>query len=384
MKLELLVGSDAFWDRLKQDLTEATRSVRVQTFTFEGDRVGLDLVDELDACGAGDRRLLVDGYSRLYHSDRWIHGPAWRDPELRSEVRSTRDAVDRLRAGGARVRFGNPVGPTPLHSVRRNHKKLILLDERISYLGGINFSEHNFAWHDLMIRIDSRELGALLAEDFDGSWVGRPIQYDRHVGPLRILSMNGRANSEVFAPVVDAIRQAKTSIDVVSAYVSTPFTEAFGAAASRGVRVRVLTPSENNKPNLARHVSHAAIRHGLELLRYDGGMSHMKAMVIDGELLIAGSTNFDFMSYHILEEHVLMTRDPGLVTAFVREVWDPDSRAATLAAGRAGAGTLWGDRAVRLGAALARVLARGRMGEDSVGRRNSTGDVFEGTGEATA
>ncbi|MEM7414694.1 MAG: phosphatidylserine/phosphatidylglycerophosphate/cardiolipin synthase family protein [Gemmatimonadota bacterium] len=382
MKLELLVGSDTFWSRLKDDLADARRSAVVQTFTFEGDRVGLDLADALEACTAPDRRLLVDGYSRLYHSDRWIHGPAWRAAELRSEVRSTQAAVRRLRDGGARVRFGNPVGPTPLHTIRRNHKKLIVVDERISYLGGINFSDHNFAWHDLMIRIESSEMGTLLTEDFDGSWGDRPVGYDRQVGPLRVISMNGRGNHAAFAPVVDSIRGARTSIDVVSAYVSTPFTEAFGAAASRGVRVRVLTPSKNNKPNLARHVTHAAIRHGLELLRYDGGMSHMKAMVIDGDLLIAGSSNFDFMSYHILEEHVVMTRDPGLVGAFVNEVWNPDSRAATLAAERPGVGTRWGDRAVRLGAALARLLARPASLEH--GRRNSGGEVFEGREEATA
>ena len=103
MKVELLVGSDAFFERLSDDIASADDSVFVQTFTFEGDDVGWALTDAMDASRARDRRLLIDGYSRLYHSDRWIHGPAWTDPALRSEVRGTKDAVARL--------MGRPLRP---------------------------------------------------------------------------------------------------------------------------------------------------------------------------------------------------------------------------------------------------------------------------------
>lgn len=357
-KIELLVGSDAFFSRLQSDIGQARSSVFVQTFTFEGDRVGWALTDALDRSGAADRRLLVDRYSLLYHSDRWIHGPAWFDPSLRREVQGTREAVARLREGGAHVRFANPLGPSPVRLIRRNHKKLASIDDRIAYVGGINFSDHNFAWHDMMIRIECPEVGLLLADDFRRTWDGRPCAFDHSVGPFRFLSLDGRGNDRGFRPVVRAIDDARTSIDVVSAYLSAPFTGFLGRAARRGVRVRVLSPSENNKPNLSRHLARAADRFGLEILRYSGGMSHLKAMVIDDELLIAGSTNFDFMSYTVLEEYVLLTRATPLVEAFRNEVWQRETERASVAGEAGGPGSWWGDLAVRSGARVASLLAR--------------------------
>ena len=86
-------------------------------------------------------------------------------------------------------------------------------------------------------------------------------------------------------------------------------------------------------------------------------MSHLKAMVIDEELLVAGSTNFDFMSYNILEEFILMTRDTSAVASFVDRVWDPDLAAARRVRSRSSIGTRGGHTAVRIGAALAYALA---------------------------
>lgn len=357
MKIDLLVDAPAFWERLRADLASAHTSAFLQTFSFEGDRVGTSLGRALERCPATDRRLLVDGFSLLYHNDRLIPGPAWLDRTFRREVLLTHRWVRRLREGGTGVRFGNPLGPSPVDLLRRSHKKLAVVDERVVYLGGINFSDHNFAWHDMMLRVEDPELGRLMADDFRGSWAGRPRALDRRVGPLRIISLDGKANARGLAPILEAVREARHSIDVASAYLSHPFTAHLAAARRRGVRVRVLTPAENNKGNLARHILHSAHRHGFEVSRYAGGMSHLKAMLIDGETLVAGSSNFDFMSYHILEELVVITRDPAVVAAFVERVWKPDLAAALPGRVRASVGTRLGNASVRVGAGLAGLLA---------------------------
>lgn len=360
MKIELLLGAEEFWSRMQEDLAQARDSAYIQTFSFEGDRVGRKLTKALRAADATDRRLLVDSYSLLYHSDRIIPGPSWRDRTLRREVKLTHRWIGQLRDDGVGVRFGNPLGPWPTRLVRRSHKKVAAFDHRVVYLGGINFSEHNFAWHDMMLRVESPELAALASEDFRASWDGRPTAFDHTVGPLRFISLNGHGNAAGFGPLIEAIEGARDSIDVVSAYLSHPFTDFLARARRRGVRVRVLMPGRNNKSNLARHILERASRGGFEVLRYPGGMSHMKAMTIDGELLVVGSSNFDFMSYHILEEHVVMTRDPGLVAEYVRRVWEPDTRRACVDPGHSSIGTRLGDMAVRMGAAVATLLARPR------------------------
>lgn len=357
MKIELLVGAEEFWARMQEDLSAARESAYIQTFSFEGDRVGTRLARALRSATATDRRLLVDSYSRLYHSDRVIPGPSWRDRALRREVKLTHRWIRRLRDDGVGVRFGNPLGPSPIRLIRRSHKKLPAFDDRVVYLGGINFSDHNFAWHDMMLRVESPGMAALAADDFRRSWDGRPAAFDREVGPLRLISLNGRGNRAGFRPIIEAIDQARFTIDVVSAYLSHPFTDFLARARRRGVRVRVLMPGENNKANLARHILERASRSGFEVLRYPGGMSHMKAMTIDGEVLVMGSSNFDFMSYHILEEHVVMTRDPDVVASYLDRVWKPDLASAHVDPVGSSIGTRLGDLAVRAGAALASRLA---------------------------
>lgn len=357
MSIELLVGASDFWSRLKSDLSRTSKSAYVQTMSFEGDRVGTALGRALEKCPGHDRRLLIDGFSLYSHNDRFIPGPAWFDRAFRREVMITHRWVRRLRKGGVGVRFGNPLGPSPVSLARRNHKKLVVIDDRIAYLGGINFSDHNFAWHDMMFRVEDPQLGRLLSADFRASFEGRPQAYDRLVGPFRVISLNGRGNAKMMQPILEATAAARRSIDVVSAYLSHPFTDHLAAARRRGVEVRVLTPGQNNKPNFARHILQIAHRHGLDVFRY-GGMSHLKAMLIDGDLLIAGSSNFEFMSYHILEELVVMTRNRAMIDAFVAQVWAPDLRSSRRANIRPSLGTRLGHAAIRAGAAAAGMFAR--------------------------
>jgi len=355
MRFELLVGATEFWRRLRDDLASAERSAYLQTFTFEGDRVGVALGRALEASRAADRRFLVDRYSLLYHSDRVIPGPAWFDRTLRREVMLTHRWVRRLRAGGVGVRFSNPLGPSPANVVRRNHKKIAVFDRRVAYVGGINFSEHNFAWHDMMFRVECDDLARILADDFLATWEGRSAAADRRCGDLRVISLNGRGNREGMAPLVQAITRARRSIDVASPYLSSPFTDHLVDARARGVRVRVITPEQNNKANLALHILEVAHRSGLEVFRCPG-MSHMKAMLVDDELLVVGSSNFDFMSYNILEELVVMTHDRHMIDTFVRRVWKPDLARAVAARPRSSGSTKLGHAAVRIGALLAGAL----------------------------
>ncbi len=80
--------------------------------------------------------------------------------------------VAELRAGGVGVRFRNPVGWFYAQMPIRNHKKLVAIDSRVVYVGGINFSDHNFAWHDVMLRIEDERLCRFLIEDYEWTWRG--------------------------------------------------------------------------------------------------------------------------------------------------------------------------------------------------------------------
>jgi len=189
-EFELLVGADVFWARAAGDIHRARRRLYVQAMTFEGDIAGGKVAAAITASPAVDRRVLVDDYSRFTVSDRSVHSLSGRlDPKLREEVRAT-DAMFRglIRAGG-RVRLTNPIGPLMANYPARNHKKLIVADD-VAYIGGINFSDHNFAWHDFMLRLEGDATAALLAADFEATFAGAPRAWRHDMDDLSLLSLD--------------------------------------------------------------------------------------------------------------------------------------------------------------------------------------------------
>lgn len=324
MRLGLLVGSGEFWAALRTDIAEARRSVLIQTLSFEGDPAGLALAAAVRDCAAPDRRIVVDHFTRWIQNDRFLWAPAnLMDLELRAEVQATTRMVADLEAAGVPVRFVSPFGPLLLRAAARNHKKLIVVDDRVVYLGGINFSEHNFSWHDMMLRVEDPAVADFCRQDFERTWTGRDAPASARFAGLELLMMDARTNESLFAGVRAALAGARDEIVVHSPYLSFPFTEWLAAAARRGVRVQVLTPEGNNRDFLKRYICWEAGRCGFDV-RLVPGMSHLKGMLIDGETLVMGSSNFDYLSYRAHHEVVALVRERELVEDFRIRVLEAD------------------------------------------------------------
>lgn len=324
----ILVDCEAVWASIQVDLAAAREYACIQTYSFEGDSVGAALTEALLASRAPDRRLLVDSYALANHNDRWLALPgSLLDQGLRAEVRNTGRLVRELRGSGVGVRFGRPLGMLGHRLLHRDHKKLILFDDQVAYIGGVNFSEHNFEWHDLMVRVEDAEVTRFLRRDFLASWEGRShassasfpgLDMDLHLLP-------GKGNGAAYRDLLGLIGAAGRSIDVISPYVSPPFTDHLAAAAKRGVRVRIVTPQWNNKAYLQKYLLAIASRVGFEVWLYPEAMIHMKCLLIDDSTLVTGSSNFDLMSYNgFLAEIVAVLRAPEIIRAFRRQVLDPD------------------------------------------------------------
>lgn len=367
-RAEVLVDSESVWAAVRADLAAAREYAFIQTYSFEGDWVGTALADALLDAGAPDRRLLVDSYTRANQNDRWIALPGTLfDPAFRAEVRNTGRLVRRLRTEGVGVRFGRPFGILGQRFLNRDHKKLILFDDRVSYIGGINFSEHNFEWHDLMVRLEDADVARFLRRDFESSWEGRS-EYARasFAGPeLDIHLLPGEGNRAAYRDLLELIEGAERTIDVISPYLSPPFTDHLAAAAARGVRVRIVTPRSNNKAYLQKYLLAMAERAGFEVWLFEGGMIHMKCMLIDDGMLVTGSSNFDLMSYNgFLAEVIAVFRSPEVIGAFRRRVLEPDLGASRRFEGEGGAGAGGLGRRlralpIRVARGVARVLGPG-------------------------
>ena len=321
-KYTLLVGSADFMAQARADMAKARRRLMVQAMTFEGDQAGLGVGRSVMTSPASDRRVLVDDYTRFVISDRFVFLPHnLLDPDFRAEVRATHGMFDTLSQMGVGVRVTNPAGPLLLGFPFRNHKKLIVADNT-AYLGGINFSDHNFAWHDLMLRIEDAEISDLLAADFDSTWQGQGRSWNAERGDIALFGLDGRDNHARFGEIIAAIEAAQSEIAVVSPYLTFPFTSALARAAARGVEVTVVTPAANNKPLVRDYLLRTAARDGLRV-RLTPGMIHLKGMLIDGRRLVLGSSNFDFVSYWIEEELVAIISNPELIADFRARVLEP-------------------------------------------------------------
>ena len=324
MAVELLVNFNEFWSRLRQDIALAQESVLVQTFAFEGDSVGKQLAEALRSSPAADKRVLADSFTRIVLSDRFRYSPAnILDRELRREARETAAMRKQLESAGVKIKFTNAFLPTPRTLLSRNHKKLIGIDASTAYIGGINFSEHNAAWHDMMLRIDDAEAVAFLQEDFLSTWGGGDRCARADFPELELFTLDGRDNRRAFQRVLNLFDGAREAIFVESPYITFPFYERLRLAADRGVNVRVVTPGQNNWSYFASYARRESARSGIDLRLYQG-MSHLKAMLIDNEVLIAGSSNFDYLSYRLYQEIIGVFTNQALISDFRRRVVLPD------------------------------------------------------------
>jgi cardiolipin synthase len=325
MSTELLVNFNEFWSRLREDIGRANESVFVQTFAFEGDSVGKQLAEALLSSPARDKRVLADSFTRIVLSDRFRYSPAnMLDPELRNEARETAAMRRALESAGIKIRFTNAYRPTARTLLSRNHKKLIIIDDSTAYIGGINFSEHNATWHDMMLRIDGADSVAFLREDFLLTWNGHDRFAHRQCNETEFFTLDGRDNRRAFQRVLNLIDGAREAIFVESPYITFPFYERLRVAASRGVNVKVVTPGQNNWSYFANYARLESARSEIDLRLYQRGMSHLKAMLIDDDVLIAGSSNFDYLSYRLYQEIIGVFTNQALISDFRERVMLPD------------------------------------------------------------
>lgn len=352
-RVALLVGSAAFWEAARRDIAAARNRVLVQAMTFEGDSAGLAVAGAIGASAAADRRVLVDDYTRQVINDTFL--ALSRDPVLTAEAEATWAMFDRLKASGAGVRITDPIGGNPLRYPTRNHKKLLVMDD-VAWLGGINFSDHNFEWHDMMVRIEDRGIADWLAGEFGKDWEGRPASAAASLSGIDLLSLDGTDNAVWLEPLLQRMAAARRSIELISAYPTFPFITAMAEAASRGAAVSLYTPRPNNKPVIRNYLLGIARRSGLSI-RLLPRMTHVKAMLIDGEELVVGSCNFEFVSYRANAELIATIRDPALIADFEARLFGPARAEAT--APEPGDHSAWKGFWARLGLRAADILLAG-------------------------
>ena len=343
---QLMADSNAAIQRMVEDIDAAEDHVHLSFYIWLTDNNGREMVEALKRAarrGVTCRALADDLGSRAM-----IHSRYWRDMQ---------DAGVKL---GRSLRIQNPfLRPLGGRLDLRNHRKILVVDNRITYCGSQNCADPEFRvkpkfapWVDIMIRFEGSVVSQnlrLFATDWLLATEERIERLDevqftprdplKNGFPAQVIgtgpTVRYSAMPEMFAALMFAARRELV--------ITTPYyapdeqiQQALCSAAHRGVDTTIVFPARNDSWEIAatsRSYYRSLLEAGVNIFEYKLGLLHAKTLTIDGDLALIGSANMDRRSFELNYENNILFWDPSL-TAEVRrrqQEYLDDSRPVELA-----------------------------------------------------
>jgi cardiolipin synthase len=209
---------------------------------------------------------------------------------------------------------------------RRNHQKIIVIDDHILYLGSPNINDYSLNWRELIVKIEG-SLALTFKKVFNDSWkIFEKVLFKQSVqlrqitrGGFRIVrDIPSITKQRVKSKFEELIRNAKSEIIIETPYFLPGFMlrKLLMDAAKRGVKVTVLTPrtSDVTFVDVLRSKYLGLIhRANVNIMFYKPNNLHAKLMIVDRKTFFFGSANFDYRSFRYMFEVMLLGSDPNLL-----------------------------------------------------------------------
>jgi cardiolipin synthase len=322
----LLPDSNATIDAMVADIDSATDHVHVLFYIWLPDHNGVKVVEALKraaARGVTCRAMADDLGSRtIIRSGHW-HA---------------------MRAAGVRVAAGLPIG-NPLLLLfagridLRNHRKIVVIDDRITYCGSQNCADPEFRvkakfapWVDAVMRFEgpvARQNQFLFASDWM-TYVDENL--DELLSKELPLPVPGGAPAQVIGtgPTVRYSAMPEMFESLLFAarrevVVTTPYYvpdeslhNALCTTAYRGVDTTIVFPAKNDSwivGAASRSYYADLLTAGVKIYEYKGGLLHTKSLTLDGEITLIGSANMDRRSFELNYENNILFHDLTLTGA---------------------------------------------------------------------
>jgi cardiolipin synthase A/B len=327
----LLQDGPATYKAMLAAIRAARDHINFETYIFENDEVGRTFADELIAKQKQGVQVNI-----IYDSV--------------GSMGTERAFFDRLGEAGVAVLEFNPVNPLQAREGwnvnQRDHRKLLVVDGRVAFLGGINISSvyssrpgssggslsgssrparaagpagddtpsaKELPWRDTQLQLEGPVVADLQKLFFE-TWEkqkGEPVPPRNYFPPPtkrgnEVVRAIGSAPDEpfslIYATLISAIRSAETEVWIANAYfVPDPqLLEALKEAAARGVDVRLLLPSKTDfwlVLHAGRRSYDELLEAGVRIHERRDALLHSKTAVIDGVWSTVGSTNLDWRSF---------------------------------------------------------------------------------------
>lgn len=335
--MQVLQNGVMFFPALERDILAARESVHIESFIWYDGKISRRLAQILamKAKQGVEVRILVDASGGR---------------QLKGDVQKL------LESSGAKVAHFHPVRISNLGRLNnRDHRKLMIIDGRIGYIGGYCIADewtgdarHKKEYRDTGLRITGPVVNRLQGA-FAENWIeetGEIPAGDKYFpkiapsGPtsahVAYTSPDGSVSSVQILYYL-AISAAKREILIQNPYL-LPDDEAIAAladAVKRGVKVRIMVPSDDATDSpLVQHASHhhfgTLLKRGVQIYEYKKTLLHQKLIVVDGVWSCVGSTNFDDRSFQLNDEVSIGVLDPAIAgqlrAAFAKDVQHAQER----------------------------------------------------------
>ncbi|HET7845733.1 MAG TPA: phospholipase D-like domain-containing protein [Xanthomonadales bacterium] len=304
--IEVHIEGDALYDAMLAAVADARESVRMESYIFCDDEAGEPFVRALaDAARRGVRTTL-----RVDHAG--------------SMLGISREAIATLREAGTTFAWSRRWSwRHPLRFNRRNHRKLLVVDDRIAFLGGFNVHRESSRrvvgderWRDTHVRFGGELVGDV-AELFDCHGARRRWRPRRTDGMYLVTSPSRGAPVDLRRELAMRFAAARSRLWVTTPYfVPDRRTQTqLLAAARRGVDVRLLVPGKSDVPIVqwaARAAYARLLRGGVRIWEYQPRVLHAKTMLADQDWATIGTANLDYRSLFLNDEVNLVATDGRL------------------------------------------------------------------------
>jgi len=352
-KVTLLQDGEATYAAMFAAIRNARDHINLESYIIEDDAIGVQFADLLlEQQGRGVQVNLIYDSVGAFNTP-----PAY---------------FERLQEGGIAVLEFNPINPlatrTPWQINNRDHRKLLVVDGRTAFIGGVNISSvyssgsvvgrkkapggRTPAWRDTHIQIDGPVVGEF-QKLFLETWEkqrGQPLASKDYFPALAVQgndivraigSTPDDPYSLIYLTLISAIGNAERKVHLTHAYfVPDPqLLDALTDAAARGVEVKLILPSYSDSDttfHAGRSHYTALLRAGVKIYERRGALLHSKTASIDGVWSCVGSSNLDWRSFLDNDEvnavvlgtafatqmQAMLSRDLEASTAIELEAWE--------------------------------------------------------------
>ena len=317
--LTLLMDGQEKFDDMFQAIRQARHSVHLEYFNFRNDSIASLLFDILaDKVKEGvEVRALYDAFGNSSNNQ----------PLKRHHIKA-------LRARGIEIYEFDPLRfPWVNHVFARDHRKIVVIDGKIAYTGGMNVADYYIEgtpvvgeWHDMHCRIDGSEVNTLQTiflriwnkvsgQDVHGPQYYRgetPADYFEGLKPdttatayhkmVGIINREPHTSNEIIRTFyVGAINSATDSIKIINPYftLNHGIKKALKKAVKRGVKVELMLSTKSDiplTPDCGFYNAHKLMKQGVDVWMYQPGFHHTKVIMVDGSFCTVGSANLNARS----------------------------------------------------------------------------------------